>query len=201
MFVEPATTLNEIRSAMKQSMPERCEYAARLANESDEQWLLWCNLNDEGAELSRLVNGAVEVSGADSNEHKSASMLKFSDEKIRALVTKPKIAGFGMNWQNCRNMAFVGLSHSYEALYQAVRRCWRFGQKRQVNAHIVIGEREGNVLQSILRKEKDMEVMHSNMIRHMSGFTTAQIGAPKERKSAEYAPTVEMKLPKFMVQK
>lgn len=199
MFVDPSTTLNEIRAAMRESLPDRVRLAAKLNNESDEQWLNWCNLNDESSALSAQINGAVEVAGAHKNELKSERMLGFADGKIKSLVTKPKIAGLGMNWQNCNNMAFVGLSHSYEALYQAVRRCWRFGQKKEVNAYIIVGEKEGNVLRAITRKAVDMDIMHSNMIRHMSSFSKDQISAPTAKKKAEYNPTVNINLPSFLV--
>lgn len=196
MFVEPATTLGQIRVAMRESIVERCEKAAEIQDEN--QWLYWCNLNDESTALTKQIDGAVEVAGRHTPDQKTAAMLGFSEGKIKTLVTKPKIAGFGMNWQNCNNMAFVGLSHSYEALYQAVRRCWRFGQKKQVDAHIIIGEKEGNVLRSILRKERDMEVMHSNMILHMSTFSKQQISAPKNNNKAEYSPTKKITMPNFL---
>jgi hypothetical protein len=112
-------------------------------------------------------------------------------------VSKPKIAGFGMNWQNCNNMVFVGLSDSYEQIYQSVRRCWRFGQKKAVNAHIVIGEREGAVVENIKRKERDMAAMFDGMVRHMADIMKQEI-RKTEREQTDYNPTVEMKLPKFL---
>ena len=106
------------------------------------------------------------MSGSDTDIHKETSMIGFADKKIDTLITKAKIAGFGMNWQNCHNVIFLGLSDSYEKYYQAVRRCWRFGQKREVNVHIVLSDKEMTVLNNILRKEKDAENMSVNMLEH-----------------------------------
>ena len=137
-----AQTLNERRQARRSSLKARVKVASELVNQSDEQWLVWCDLNDESSELSKSINGSVEVRGTDTNDHKENSMLDFAQSEIKALVTKPSIAGYGMNWQNCRNMIFIGLSDSYEMLYQAIRRCWRFGQERPVNVYMVISEQE-----------------------------------------------------------
>ena len=127
--VEPiheTLSLTERRNARKASLQARCEKAAEIVNSSNEQWLVWCDLNDESKMLHNLIDESVEVCGSDKPQHKSDSMLGFSDTSIKCLVTKPKIAGFGMNWQNCHNMIFTGLSDSYEAYYQAPqRRCWR----------------------------------------------------------------------------
>ena len=158
-------TLTERRESRKVSMADRCEVAANLANESTEQWVMWCDLNSESETLANLIPDAVEVRGSDTNNHKSDSMMDFADGKIRVLVTKPKIGGFGMNWQNCRNMAFVGLSDSYEALYQSTRRCWRFGQDKEVRAYIITSTSEGAVLQNVLRKERDHQLMQDRMRR------------------------------------
>ena len=138
-------TLTERRQARKDSLTLRCDKVAEIANNSDEQWLIWCDLNDESAKLHELVADSVEVKGADKPDHKSNSMIGFSEGQIKCLVTKPSIAGFGMNWQNCHNMIFTGLSDSYEQFYQAVRRCYRFGQKKPVNVYIVISAKEGCV--------------------------------------------------------
>ena len=107
-------TLTERRQARKDSLELRCGKAAELVNNSDEQWLVWCDLNDESHKLHELINESVEVQGSDKDTHKSKSMLDFSNGDIKCLVTKPKIAGSGMNWQNCHNMFFTGLSDSYE---------------------------------------------------------------------------------------
>jgi len=170
---DPAT-LEDRRRARKASIGDRVAKAAELAA-GDDQCLVWCDLNDESAALTKAIGGAVEVKGADDNDYKARSMLDFADGKVRALVTKPRIAGFGMNFQGCARMVFVGLSDSYEALYQSVRRCWRFGQKRSVHVHIVTASTEGAVLANVKRKEKDAEAMAAAMVEHMSEISKGEI--------------------------
>lgn len=182
LFTIEAKTMQERRQARRDSLEERCQLAADLVNNSDENWLIWCDLNDESALLTEMIDDAVEVKGADKTSHKEKSMLDFADGKIKCLVTKPKIAGLGMNWQVCHNMAFVGLSDSFEAYYQAVRRCWRFGQKKQVNAHIITAETEGAVVSNIKRKEKDAIDMAKNMTKHMSSISSKSIRGAKNEK-------------------
>lgn len=162
-----AMSLTEQRAARKASMDDRVRIVAELCNNSDEQWLVWCDLNAESEALTKAIDGAVEVAGRHSDDEKSARMLGFSSGEHRVLVTKPQIAGFGMNWQNCANMAFAGLTHSYERFYQAVRRCWRFGQESEVSVHVVLSEPERPVLTSIRRKEADAQKMAKAMVQHM----------------------------------
>jgi len=175
LFVENARTLMDRRAARRLSIEERAAAAAELANSDKGQWLIWCDLNDESAKLSKMINGAVEVKGADSQAHKENAMLGFSAGNIRVLVTKPSIAGFGMNWQNCHNMAFVGLSDSYEKFYQATRRCWRFGQEEAVNAHIITAETEGATLANIKRKDADARQMVESMVKNTQDITRQNV--------------------------
>lgn len=196
---EPITeslTLSERRQARKDSLQLRCERAAELANNSDEQWLIWCDLNDESHKLHELIKDSVEVQGSDKDTHKSKSMLDFSSGKIKCLVTKPKIAGFGMNWQNCHNMIFTGLSDSYEQYYQALRRCWRFGQKEKVNVYIIISAKEGCVKQNIERKQKDFLKMQSEMTELTKEITKKELRSTC-RISTPYEPKEHMQLPKW----
>jgi hypothetical protein len=162
-----AMSLNEQRAARRASLSSRVEIISELANADDGQWLVWCDLNDEGDQLTAAIIGAVQVSGSDSDDVKASRMLDFSAGEIRVLVTKPQIAGFGMNWQNCHNMAFVGLTHSYERFYQAVRRCWRFGQDSAVNVHVALSGPEQPVMTSIRRKEADADRMAASMVEHV----------------------------------
>ena len=162
-----ADGLNDQRAARKGSIDDRVVEVAALANGTEDQWLVWCDLNAEGDALTKAIDGAVQVSGADSDDDKAQRMLDFAAGKIRVLVTKPKIAGFGMNWQGCHNMAFVGLTHSYEAFYQSVRRCWRFGQEHAVNVHIALSEPEVGILQNIERKQREADSMAAEMVKHM----------------------------------
>jgi hypothetical protein len=197
LFVEPASTLSERRDARKESLPERVARAASLVNESTEQWLVWCNMNDESAALSASVKDSVEIKGADSSERKERAMLDFQAGNIKCLVSKPSICGFGMNFQGCSNMAFVGLSDSFEQYYQAVRRCWRFGQKNTVHAHVITGEREGAVVANIKRKEADMEAMFNGMIGHMAGIVKQEL-TYSSRTFTDYQPVNKMALPGFL---
>lgn len=175
LFAIEAETLQERLAARRSSIAERVAECAALVNASSEPWIIWCNLNQESAILAESIADAVEVTGSDSAESKERSMLDFSAGKIRVLVTKPSIAGFGMNWQHCRNIAFVGLSDSWESYYQAVRRCWRFGQTRSVNVHVITARTEGAVTANIKRKEEDAQVMASSMVAEMAEFIRSSV--------------------------
>jgi len=175
LFAMEARTLNDQRQVRKASLQMRVDAAAALANSNTEQWLVWCNLNDESKALAAAIDGAVEVSGSDSDDHKRQSAIDFQDGKIRVLVSKPSIFGFGLNFQGCHNVAFVGLSHSYEAFYQAIRRCWRFGQQQPVNAHIIYDVAEGRVIENIRRKEADSIAMAESMVVIMKQQTMEQL--------------------------
>jgi superfamily II DNA or RNA helicase len=169
LFARDASTLSERRAARRISMHARVDHVAGLVNgEPDEPWLVWCDLNAESAALAAAIPGAVEVKGADSLDHKEAALAAFSRGDIRVLVTKPSIAGWGMNWQHCARVAFTGLSDSYEQFYQAVRRCWRFGQSRPVRVHVVIGPQEGAVLKNIQRKERQASEMFELLVNEMT---------------------------------
>jgi superfamily II DNA or RNA helicase len=175
LFPVQAQTLQERLQARRSTISERVADTAAVVNATADPFLVWCNLNDESHMLAKAIPGAVEVSGSDSNEAKERAMLGFSRGEIRVLVTKPSIAGFGMNWQHCNNMAFVGLSDSYEQFYQAVRRCWRFGQTRPVNVYVVTAETEGAVVANIKRKEADAMKMAENMVEHMKDLNSAAL--------------------------
>ena len=192
-----AQTLSERRQARRDSLHERVEKAAELVNSTDEQFLIWCDLNVESELLTKSIDGAVEIIGSDTPKHKEESMLGFADGKIKRLVTKPQIAGMGLNWQSCRNMVFVGLSDSFEQVFQAIRRCWRFGQEREVNVYIVISEQEGAVLENIKRKERDFEIMQNGMVKFTKEITSRNIKSTSLEKT-EYVPTTKMKLPTFI---
>jgi superfamily II DNA or RNA helicase len=191
---QESLSLTERREARKQSLQLRCEKAAEYVNNSDEQWLVWCDLNDESHTLHSLINESVEVQGSDKDEHKTNSMLNFAQGDIKCLVTKPKIAGFGMNWQNCHNMIFTGLSDSYEAYYQALRRCWRFGQTKEVNVYIIISAKEGCVKQNIERKQTDFIKMQKEMTELTKEITKKELKKTC-RLSTPYNPQTKMILP------
>lgn len=192
--ITESLSLTERRKARKESLEERCQAAAKLVNESDEQWVIWCDLNDESKRLKELINDSVEVKGSDKNKHKIDSAINFQEGNIKALVSKPLIFGMGLNFQKCHNMIFVGLSDSYELYYQAVRRCWRFGQKNEVNVYLVIGKREGAVKENIERKEKEFKHMQEKMIALTKDIVSNEIKSTC-RISTPYKNDTEMKLP------
>ncbi len=189
-------TLTERRKARKESLQQRCEKAAEIINNSNENWLVWCDLNDESKLLHDLINSSVEIKGSDKSEYKANEMLNFSENKTKVLVTKSLIAGFGMNWQNCHNMIFVGVSDSFEQYYQAVRRCWRFGQEKEVNVYLVIGSREGTVKDNLDRKAEQTEKMQKIMVEYTKEITSKEIRCTY-RNVTEYNPTITMILPKW----
>lgn len=185
LFPVDAKTLTERRAARKNSLADKIAIAADLVNNSDDQWIVWCDMNLESTELTKAINGAIEITGSDSDEHKINSVVDFCDGKIKVIVSKPKMFGFGLNLQNCHNMIFVGLSDSFEAMYQAVRRCYRFGQKDKVNVHILTHQTEGAVVRNIERKERAFEAMSTNMTLNMADITKKEINAKMSEK-AEY---------------
>ncbi len=198
LFHQMASTLNERRQARKESMEERCSLAASLSTGSDEPWLYWCDLNIESTTLSKKMADSVEVTGSMKPEMKESRMIGFSNGDFNKLVIKPKMAQFGMNWQHCSNMVFVGLSDSFEAFYQAVRRCWRFGQKRPVNVHIIISEKEGNVLENIKAKEARAEQMQKKMIECMADISRKEINNTSKQ-TIQYKPKKKMEVPGWML--
>jgi len=183
LFAMPAATLQERRQARSGSTSARAEEVARIiATRPTEPWLIWCNLNVESETVAKLIPGAVEIRGANSREEKESRMLAFSNGEIQRLVTKPSICGWGMNWQHCPNVVFLGLSDSYEEFYQALRRVWRFGQKSEVNCYIVTSSNEGAVTANIKRKEADAMAMASEMVQNMHEINQSEIKQSKKGK-------------------
>ena len=176
LFARPAQTMLERRKAQRDSIDARCKALADVVNaDQSEPWLIWCHLNDEAELLAELIPGAVNVQGSDKPEVKAARMMDFSHGTLRVLISKPKICGFGMNWQHCARMAFVGLDDSFEKFYQAVRRCYRFGQKRNVHVHLFTAENEGQILANLKRKETQHHQMSANMIEHMKDIMNNEL--------------------------
>lgn len=166
LFDIPAIGLDEQRSDLRNTINERCEMAASLANAHNNQVVSWCNLNEEGNRLTKLISGAVQVSGSDSEERKEEVFQKFIGGEIRVLVTKPTIGGFGLNLQNCAHETFFP-SHSYEQYYQAVRRCWRFGQKNPVTIDMITTDGQENVLKNLQAKERKTDAMFDHLVTLM----------------------------------
>lgn len=166
LFVTDLGGIGGRAKVRRETLDARVERAAELAND-DDQWIVWCGLNDEASAVTKLVPGAVNVEGSWAPDDKASALEAFQDGAIRVLVTKPSIAGFGMNFQNAHKMAFLGLSDSYEAYYQAIRRCWRFGQSEPVEAHIVVSELETEIASNVRRKEEEAQRMTDRLIAHM----------------------------------
>jgi hypothetical protein len=194
LFPMEAKGLAESRTARKESLSERVGRCVDLANATDEPFLVWCDLNAESGALAKSIRDCVEVRGSDSADQKEDRLTAFATGKVRCLVTKPTIGGWGLNLQHCHRMAFVGLSYSFESYYQAVRRCWRFGQKHPVEVHVITSEAEGSVVDAIARKEREASVMMDEIVRHMESFSLGRSG----RSEMDYVPSVAMQVPKWL---
>jgi hypothetical protein len=166
LFDIPAVGLAEQRSDLRNTIGERCEMAAELVNAHNRPAVAWCNLNEEGDRLTRLIDGAEQVSGSDSEDHKESVFKGFIDGSIRVLVTKPRIGGFGLNLQHCAHETFFP-SHSYEQYYQAVRRCWRFGQKSPVVVDMITTDGQENVVRNLERKTQQASEMFDRLVALM----------------------------------
>lgn len=199
LFVDIAQTLTERSQARKDSLDERCKKAAEIANSIpvDKKVLIWCDRNDESDILKKSITNAIEVKGADKPSHKEDAILGFAADKYDRLVSKPSICGYGINLQSCHHMVFVGLSDSFEKFYQAVRRCWRFGQTEEVHVHVVISDREGAVADNIKRKQDQHNNMSDQMVKYMRELTKKQIGVAS-RDFTEYNPQLEMNTPLWL---
>jgi len=163
LFDMPAITLQEQRAERRRTLNERCELAADIINATRKPAVAWCHLNDEGKLLEKLIPGSVEVDGNDSDDFKEETFEAFAAGKIRVLVSKPVIAGFGLNWQHCAHQTFFP-SHSFEQYYQAVRRCWRFGQKKPVRIDVISSEGEAGVLSNLNRKSVAADTMFAKLV-------------------------------------
>ena len=163
LFDMPAVGLAEQRSERRRTINERCELAASLINATNKPAVAWCHLNEEGHMMEKMIPGAVEVEGNDSDEFKEETFDAFASGQIRVLVSKPIIAGFGLNWQHCAHQTFFP-SHSFEQWYQAIRRCWRFGQKQPVRVDVISSEGEAGVLANLNRKAHQAEQMFAKLV-------------------------------------
>lgn len=177
---------------------DRVEKAAEIANATEEQVLVWCDLNAESKALTAAISGAVEVEGSMSLEDKEKGITGFLRGDRRVLVSKPSIAGFGINAQNAHIEIFVGLSDSFEAYYQAVRRCWRFGQDQPVDVYIIISDAEGAVKENIQRKQRDAEKMTDELIAFTKEFLQSDMKQTR-RDVDEYYAFEEMEVPEWLM--
>jgi hypothetical protein len=219
LFSLPARTLNEQRAAKRGSMNARVERVVSLVQEAKgEHFLIWCEMNDEGDALEKAIPGSVQVAGADSLEWKENAIQWFTSHyeepctcgvepacvckkltarRPKVLISKGKIFGWGINLQGCSHMSFVGASNSYEGVYQSIRRCWRFGQKKPVYVHMVLGEAEQEILANLKRKEADAQAMIDGMAEAMRDIQRANVRG-LHRETNPYDPQVKMRLPAWL---
>lgn len=172
LFAMDALTLQERITARRETILERATRTAELVNSTPGPWVVWCGLNAEADAFRKLCPDAREVRGSDDYEVKRQTLADFSDGKIRVLLTKASIAGHGMNWQHCAQMAFLGVSDSWEQYYQAIRRCWRFGQGSPVHVYVIASDREGQVVQNLSRKDQQAAQLAGELISHMQDLNT-----------------------------
>lgn len=200
LFAMEAQTLSERRDARRASMSARVAKCAAVVNaDVDESWVVWCDLNDEGDALTAAINGAVQIAGKDSTEVKEQRLQDFAEGRVRVLVSKPSICGWGLNWQHSARMAFVGVTDSFESYYQAVRRCWRFGQARPVDVHLFSSSQEGAVAANLRRKERDAKEMAESLSAETAGAVFAEvIGATRE--TNDYAAVKRVAVPPFLLE-
>ncbi|MFA5379465.1 MAG: DNA methyltransferase [Dehalococcoidia bacterium] len=166
------------------TIEDRISEAIDIIDGGDEQWIVWCGLQSEADQICKILDDYRQVQGSDTPEYKAQAFEDFQDKKYRILVTKPKIAGFGMNFQNAHNMLFLGLSDSWEAYYQCIRREWRFGQKEPVNVHIVLSEAEREIYANVMQKEAVAKNMSAELIKHVQKYEEEEIkmGSEQENK-------------------
>jgi hypothetical protein len=199
LFQFEAQTLSERRDARRATIDQRVRACADIVNATEGPWVVWCDLNAEGDALTKAIGGAVQIAGANTIEEKEDRLRSFARGATRVLVSKPSICGFGLNWQHCANMAFVGVTDSFESYYQAVRRCWRFGQTRPVNVHVFASDKEGAIVANLRRKEIDA----AEMAQAMSAETMASVHAQvmgRARSSNEHNASKRVGIPTFLME-
>lgn len=196
LFPMEARGLSERIAARRDTVDERVKMAASITP-NDRPFVWWCNLNSESEALCRAIPGAVETRGSDPDDVKERKLTDFSEGRTRVLVTKPSVAGFGMNWQHCSDCGFVGPSDSFEQVYQAIRRFWRFGQTKPVNVHFIAAETEGAVVANIKRKEADAERMAAAMVMHTASIAAQNVRGML-RDVPDYAPKEPMIIPDWV---
>ena len=166
LFNLPAVNFHEERAERRRTIQERCEMVAALVNDTGQPAVIWVNLNDEGDLVEQLIPDAVQVSGKDTDDSKEDKFIGFGNGDIRVLITKPKIGAWGLNWQHCNHVVYFP-THSYEQYYQAVRRCWRFGQERPVNVDLVMTHGQIKIMENMARKETAAGEMFTSLVGHM----------------------------------
>jgi hypothetical protein len=197
LFAKEASSLMERRAARRGSLSTRVAKCAEWVTPKDEPCIIWCDLNAESEMLTRSIPGAVEVTGSMDIDEKERRLVAFSRGEFNSLVTKPSIAGFGMNWQHCARQAFVGVTDSWESYYQAVRRSWRFGQAKTVDVAIFASELEGAVIRNLKRKEADATAMAEQLSAETREAVKSEIRG-QERRTNKYNAAKGLEIPKWL---
>jgi len=167
LFPLTAKGLAEEREEAMMTINERCEKVAKLVGNKKTPSIIWCHYNPEGELLAKKIPDAIEISGSDSDEKKVKAFLDFKNGDIRVLITKPKIGAWGLNWQHCNHVVYFP-SHSYEQYYQAIRRCWRFGQTKPVTVNVIATKSGMNVIKSLQHKADMADTMFKNLVKEMN---------------------------------
>lgn len=192
LFNDTSVNATDYNKELRATIDERLNKVAEIVNASNENWIIWIKQDDEGDMLRKLIPDAVEVRGSESPSAKREKLIGFAKDKYRVLITKLKIAQFGLNYQNCHNQIYASLDFSFESTYQGIRRSWRFGQEHEVNVYLICTDTMANVRETIVKKQCQFE----NMQKSMTAATNRNIGTKKKVKSIK-AGTV-MRLPSFI---
>lgn len=193
IFRIPETSATSIHREKRMTIDARADLIAEIvAREQNEPWIIWCDTDAEADALTDRITGAVEVRGSMSADVKEERIVAFSTGQQRVLVSKPSICGFGLNWQHCARQAFVGLSFSYESFYQAIRRSYRFGQRRPVDIHVAMADTEKAIWDVVSRKADDHDRMKDAMRESMA--RAVNVATAREA----YVPTRNVRIPAFM---
>lgn len=200
LFAPSVVSLGEQRQNRRATTRQRVDAVVGLARDTSSPFLVWGELNDECDAVEDAIEGAVQIRGSDAPDVKRDRLLAFADGKIPVLVTKPSIAGFGLNFQVCHRMAFMGASHSFESVYQAVRRCYRFGQKSPVDVFVIRAENEDAIVANYRRKEADAARFSAEMSSRVLELVRAEVAGATAREWNEYNPRVEMTIPEWLLE-
>lgn len=192
------TNLSDRRKNRKMALEYKIDKIVNMVNNSDDIWLIWTDFNIEGEILKSKIKDCVEVKGSDSNDFKEKSLIDFSEGKIKCLITKPKIAGFGMNWQICHNMIYVGISDSFEQYFQSVRRCWRYGQKNEVNVYIFSSNIEESIMKNLNRKKLQFDEMIKSISKHTNKYIRNNLLGEFLKLNSDYNAENNMILPNWL---
>jgi hypothetical protein len=198
LFATALKGITDRAAVRKATLNDRVRPAVDLVNaEPSEPWVLWCGLNaEQDALAAALGDNCVSIDGRTSEDARLAGLAEWRSGKRQVMVTKGAVFGWGMNWQHCARTAFVGLSDSFEAYHQIIRRFWRFGQQRTVKAYVVLSEPEEAIYANVKRKEREFEQMTDELIRHVANFQRAEIGHVARASETEHMQP--MRLPHWL---